>query len=76
MSFLRAYQNSIDNEGALDKLIIGREKALKGSARAKLTNKELYQYDGESINMEPLTYRLSNVQRIVRDIFEGVERNA
>lgn len=76
MSFLRAYQNSIGNEDALDKLIIGREKALKGSARAKLTNKELYQYDGESINMEPLTYRLSNVQRIAKDIFEGVERNA
>lgn len=76
MSFLRAYQNAIDNESALDSLIIGREKTLKGAARSKLTNKELYQYDGESINMDPLLYRLPNVQRIVRDIFEGVERNA
>lgn len=76
MSFLRAYQNAIGTESALDGLIIGREKALKGAARSKLTNTELYQYDGESINMEPLSYRLSNAKRIVRDIFEGVERNA
>lgn len=76
MRFLKAYQNTIGNESLLDSLIIEREKALKGPARSKLTNKELYLYDGESINLEPLTYRLSNVQRIVRDIFEGMERNA
>jgi hypothetical protein len=71
MKFLKAYQNAIGNESTLDRLIVEREKALKGPARSKLTNKELYQYDGESINLEPLTYRLFHVQRMVRDIFEG-----
>lgn len=76
MRFLKAFQSAIDNERELDNLIIGREKALKGSARAKLTNKELYQYDDNSVNMTPLVYRLPNVQRIVRDIFEGVDGDA
>lgn len=73
MNFLKAYQNAVSDECALDNLIIGREKMLKGAARSKLTNKDLYQYAGESINMEPLTYRLPNVQRIVKDVFEGSE---
>lgn len=76
MRFLKAFQSAIDSESELDNLIIGREKALKGSARAKLTNKELYQYDDNSVNMTPLVYRLPNVQRIVRDIFEGVDGDA
>ena len=76
MRFLKAFQSALDSESELDNLIIGREKALKGSARAKLTNKELYRYDDNSVNMTPLVYRLPNVQRIVRDIFEGVNGNA
>ena len=76
MRFLKAFQSALDSESELDNLIIGREKALKGSARAKLTNKELYQYDDNSVNMTPLVYRLPNVQRIVRDIFEGVNGDA
>lgn len=76
MRFLKAFQSALDSESELDNLIIGREKALKGSARAKLTNKELYQYDDNSVNMTPLVYRLPNVQRIVRDIFEGVDGDA
>ncbi|MGV6995965.1 hypothetical protein ACUZ9P_08710 [Desulfovibrio sp. QI0430] len=76
MKFLRAYQKAIGNECELDNLIIQREKDIKDAARSKLTNKCLYQYDGESINMEALTYRLPYVQRIVRDIFGGVTRNA
>ncbi len=76
MRFLKAFQSALDSENELDNLIIGREKALKGSARAKLTNKELYQYDDNSVNMTPLVYRLPNVQRIVRDIFEGVDGDA
>lgn len=76
MRFLKAFQSALDSESELDNLIIGREKALKGSARAKLTNKELYQYDDNSVNMMPLVYRLPNVQRIVRDIFEGVDGDA
>jgi hypothetical protein len=76
MSFLKRYQAVIDNEAELKKLIVSREKQLKGPARAKLTNKELYMYDDNSVNMERLNYRLSNVQRIVRDIFTGVENDA
>jgi hypothetical protein len=78
MGFLRAFQQSLDNIGALDELIINRETGLKGRARAKLTNRELYTYTDESadINMRPLTYRLRNAVRIVRDIFEGMGNNA
>jgi len=76
MRFLKAYQSAIDNESELDKLIIRREKELKGAARAKLTNTELYQYDDNNVNMSPLVYRLPNVQRIVKDIFEGVGNHA
>jgi len=76
MQFLKAYQAAIDHEAELDKLIISREKAIKGPARSKLTNKELYQYNDNSVNMVPLDYRLPNVRRIVTDIFEGVENHA
>lgn len=76
MKFLKAYHAAIGNERELDDLIVRREKELKGAARAKLTNKELYQYSGNSINMEPLVYRLPNVQRIVRDIFEEMVNHA
>ena len=76
MLFLKRFQAVIDNENELDKLIVRREKELKGSSRAKLTNTELYQYTDNSVNMIPLTYRLSNVQRIIKDIFEGVGNDA
>ncbi|MDL2293263.1 DUF6361 family protein [Ruminococcaceae bacterium OttesenSCG-928-D13] len=76
MRFLKAYQNAIDDEKTLDRLIVAREESNKGKARSKLINKELYQYHDDSVNMVPLTYRLSNVQRIGKDIFEGVERHA
>jgi hypothetical protein len=78
MLFLRAFQKSLDDVDALDKLIIARESDIKTPARAKLTNKELYQYkDGdESINMRRLTYRLHTAVTIVRDIFEGMKNNA
>jgi hypothetical protein len=76
MRFLRAFKSAIDNESELDKLIIRREKELKGAARAKLTNTELYKYGDNNVNMSPLVYRLPNVQRIVKDIFEGVGNHA
>jgi hypothetical protein len=76
MSFLKRFQAAIGNTDELDNLIIRREKELKGPARAKLTNKELYTYSDNSVNMAPLSYRLYNVQRIVRDIFEGVKNDA
>jgi len=70
--FLKAYQKSLDNLEELDKLIISREKQLKGASRAKLTNGSLYIYNGDLINMDKLYYRINNTQRIVRDIFEGL----
>jgi len=76
MRFLKQFQSALENEKDLDALIIRREKELKGASRSKLTNKELYSYDGNSINMDPLIYRLPNVRRIVMDIFEGVSRDA
>lgn len=76
MRFLKQFQSAIDNQNELDSIIIHREKELKGASRSKLTNKELYQYNDNNVNMAPLTYRLGNVQRIVRDIFEGVNGNA
>jgi hypothetical protein len=75
MRFLKQFQSLLDNEAALDALIVKREKDLKTPSRAKLTNKELYRYDGNNVNMNPLEYRFGNVKRIVRDIFEGVNKN-
>lgn len=76
MAFLKRFQAALGDEKDLDKLIINREKELKGPARAKLTNTELYHYNDNSVNMEPLSYRIFNAQRIVQDIFEGVDRDA
>lgn len=74
--FLKQFQSAIGNLNELDSLIVRREKELKGASRAKLTNKELYQYEDNSVNMAPFTYRLGNAKRIIRDIFEGVNGNA
>ena len=76
ITFLRQYQKAIGNTDALDKLIKEREMRIKGAARAKLTNTELYAYEGQTINLIPLSYRFYNAQRLIRDIFEGVDRNA
>jgi hypothetical protein len=76
MLFLKRYQSVVNDEVELDKLIIRREKDLKGPARAKLTNTELYQYSDNSVNMIALSYRLSNTQRIVNDIFKGMANDA
>lgn len=71
MRFLRRFQSAIEDTNELDSVIIQRERELKGPSRAKLVNKELYQYNDNSVNMERLTYRLGNVQRLIRDVFEG-----
>ena len=76
MSFLKRFQASIGNTDELDNLLICREKELKGSARAKLTNSKLYTYNDNNVNMVPLSYRLYNAQQIIRDIFEGVKSDA
>lgn len=70
--FLKAYQNTLRDEVELDKLIIAREKQLKGASRSKLINENMYQYDGKLINMGKLYYRFYNTQRIIGDIFEGL----
>lgn len=71
--FLKTYQNSLNDEIQLDKLIIAREKQLKGASRSKLINENIYQYDGKKlINMGKLYYRFFNTQRIIKDIFEGL----
>ena len=75
MLFLKRFQSAIGNTDELDNLIIRREKELKGAARAKLSNAELYTYSENSVNMVPLSYRLFNAQRIIRDIFEGVKND-
>ena len=76
MRFLKRFQSSLDDIDRLDALIISREKDLKGKSRAKLTQPGRYDEKQNTVNMEPLTYRLRIAQRIVRDIFEGVDRNA
>jgi hypothetical protein len=76
MRFLKMYQDSISKETELKELVVRRERELKGSARAKLTNTESYPYNSNSVNMAQLTYRLTNAQRIVKDIFEGMGRHA
>ena len=76
MHFLQRFQSFIGNEPLLDELIMEREKSLKGSARAKLTNEELYNYQGQHINMTALSYRLRYAQRIAKDIFEGLGDHA
>ena len=76
MLFLKRFQSALDNEKELDSLIVCREIELKGKSRAKLTNKDLYNYNDKDVNMAPLSYRMPNAQRIVQDIFEGVIGNA
>ena len=70
--FLKDYQNTLSDTVKLDKLIIAREKQLKGVSRSKLINENLYQYSGKLINMDKLYYRIFNAQRTVGDIFEGL----
>jgi len=70
--FLKDYQNTFTNIVELDKLIISREKQLKGASRSKLINENLYQYSDKLINMDKLYYRFSNTQTMAQDIFEGL----
>jgi hypothetical protein len=75
MSFLKQFQECIQNKQDPEELIIKREKYLKVS-RAKLRNNEFYRYDGNNVNMEPINYRFYIAQRIINDIFEGMGANA
>lgn len=76
--FLRSFQNfvQVNDTEKIDNLIIAREKQLKGPSRSKLTNRNLYQYNGKLVNMVRLNYRFHYAKRIIADIFEGLgERN-
>lgn len=55
----------------MDSIIINREIHLKGKKRAKLCNLDEYRYENW-VGIRKLQYRLPNVQRILRDIFEGL----
>jgi hypothetical protein len=69
--FLKRFQTTLDDEDKLDELIIRREQELKGKSRAKLIQSGRYDEMQNTINMEPLSYRLRIAKTIVRDIFEG-----
>ena len=68
--FLTQFASVRHDTQKLDKLIIERERNLK-KARAKLSNKEIYPYIGQNVNMRPLIYRMNIAQRIIGDIFKG-----
>ena len=68
--FLTQFASVRHDTQKLDNLIIERERNLK-KARAKLSNKEVYPYIGQNVNMKPLIYRMNIAQRIIGDIFKG-----
>jgi hypothetical protein len=76
--FLEQFQNALGKlnthgkPSELDELIIERERRLKSPARSKLSNKEYYPYNDNFVGMAKLNYRFTTVQRMVRDIFEGL----
>jgi hypothetical protein len=55
----------------LDKIILNREKSLKGEKRSKLYNASEFDYEGW-VGIGKLQYRLPNAQNIVADIFKGL----
>lgn len=72
--FLAEYQRHLKsgNIEELDRLIIERERDLKGDARARLLNAAKYKYE-RWIGIEKLHYRLKNAQTLCRDIFAGLD---
>ncbi|MDY0150790.1 MAG: DUF6361 family protein [Candidatus Cloacimonas sp.] len=71
--FLIDCQNAMLQEDieALDQLVIKREIDLKGKARSKLHNRDDFAYKGW-VGINKLQYRLSNAQKLVKDIFNGL----
>ncbi|MDD2228751.1 MAG: DUF6361 family protein [Candidatus Cloacimonetes bacterium] len=65
---LAMQQNDIQR---LDQLVINREIDLKGKARSKLHNRDDFDYK-EWVGISKLQYRLTNAQRLIRDIFDGL----
>lgn len=61
----------------IDKLIIDREKLIKGKTRAKLINAKKYCEEkqiqsGQQVGINKLDYRWENVKRHIEDITEGL----
>ncbi|CCJ34302.1 DUF6361 family protein [Caloramator australicus] len=73
VNFLYNLKDAMLNEDIekLDKIIIEREKDLKGPKRAKLLNKENFIYKGW-VGIDKLQYRFPNARRIIEDIFNGL----
>ena len=62
------------NIDEIDNLIIEREIELKGKERAKLKNSKAYVYkQGDWLGGGSLQYRLKNAQRLMVDIYSGLE---
>lgn len=62
------------NIDEIDNLIIEREIELKGKERAKLKNSKAYVYkQGDWLGGGSLQYRLKNAQRLMIDIYSGLE---
>lgn len=65
------------NDEYMDKLIVDREKLIKGKARAKLINAKKYCEEkqiqsGWQVGIDKLDYRWGNVKRHIEDITEGL----
>lgn len=60
-----------DDIERLDQLVLKREIDLKGKARSKLHNRDDFAYKGW-VGINKLQYRLSNAQKLVKDIFNGL----
>lgn len=65
------------NDEQIDKLIIDREKLIKGKTRAKLINAKKYCEEkqiqsGQQVGINKLDYRWGNVKRHIEDITEGL----
>ena len=73
--FCEDFMESVYNndEIAMDKLIIAREKAVKGE-RAKLCKPKEYQYNNDRpIHFYRLNYRFGTAKTIIADIIKGLE---
>lgn len=74
--FLLDFQEAVrkGNEKMLDTIITKREISLKGQTRSKLYNAERFEYTGW-VGISRLNYRLPSAQRLVADIFAGVNKD-
>ncbi len=74
--FLNSWKENflLQDEEAIDDLIIKREIELKGRERAKIRNPEYYTpADSGTLVGGKLNYRFGNVYRLLDDIFSGLE---